>query len=109
MPKMPNNYFKYKYWNKSTPKLGLKIEDVENNGGAKVLTVEEGSAADKAGLKKDDIITEINGERVNNVNEMREQLNEEDDKGILNFKAKRNNAEMNFEVKIAKELNNADL
>ena len=112
MPKMhqfPNNYFKYKYWNKSTPKLGLKIEDIENNGGAKVLNVEEGSAADKAGLKKDDIITEINGEKVDNVDEIRDQLNEADDKESVHLKAKRNNTDMTFEIKISKQANSADL
>jgi serine protease Do len=109
MPNFPNTYYNYNFWNKNHPKLGIKIEDTENGSGAKILKVEEGSAADKAGLKKDDVITEINGEKVNNVDEIREQLNEENSKQSLNLKAKRNNAEMNFEVKIPKELNNADL
>lgn len=110
MPKMPNlpNY-KYKFWNNSNPKVGIKIEDTENGNGATILTVEEGSAADKAGLKRDDIITEINGEKVNNVDEIKEQLDEADSKESLNLKAKRNNAEMNFEVKIPKQRNSADL
>ena len=111
MPKMPNfpNTYSYNFWNKNHPKLGIKIEDTENKSGVKILNIEEGSVADKAGLKKDDIITEINGEKVNNVDEIREQLNEENSKESLNLKAKRNNAEMNFEVKIPKELNKADL
>ena len=109
MPNFPNADYNYKFWNKNTPKLGVKIEDTDNGGGAKILNVEEGSAADKAGLKKDDIITEINGEKVNNVDEIREQLNEANGKESLNLKAKRNNSEMNFEVKIPKQLNSADL
>ena len=109
MPNFPNTYYNYNFWNKNHPKLGIKIEDTENGSGVKILNVDEGSAADKAGLKKDDIITEINGEKVDNVDETREQLNEANDKESLNVKATRNNAEMNFEVKFPKELNKADL
>ncbi len=99
----------YNFWNNNNPKLGIKIQDTEDGKGAKVLNVEEGSAADKAGLKKDDIITKINGEEVNNVNDVREQMNEINDKDTFNIKAKRNNSEMNFDIKIAKQLNSADL
>ena len=110
MPKYPNSYYNYNFNNRSNPKLGLKIEDTENGTGAKVLNVEEGSAADKAGLKKDDIISEINGEKVTNVDEVREQLEEANDNTeSLTVKAKRNNAEMTFEIKIPRHLNSADL
>ena len=114
MPKMPNlpnyNYnYNYKFGEHNPPKLGVKIEDTENGTGAKILNVEEGSAADKAGLKKDDIITEIDGEKVNNVDDIKQQIDEADDKESLKLKANRNNAEMNFEIKIPKELNKADL
>ena len=40
-------------------KLGLKIQDTEEGGNVKIIDVEDSSAAQKAGLKKDDIITEI--------------------------------------------------
>ena len=53
--------------------------------------------------------TEINGEKVGNVDEIRDQLNDTDNKESIKLKAKRNNTEMNFEVKIPKEVNNADL
>lgn len=111
MPPMPrmnnNNFFKFRYDNK--PKLGLKIEDTENNSGVKILNVEEGSPADKAGLKKDDIITSFNGEKVNSVDEIMDKVNDSEENQNLTIKAMRNNSEMNFEVKIPKKLNNADL
>jgi len=109
MPKMNNNFFKFKYNNDSKPRLGLKIEDTENNNGVKIINVEEGSPADKAGLKKDDIITSFNGEKVSNVEELMDQVNDSEDKESLNIKAMRNSSEMNFEVKIPKKLNSADL
>ncbi len=53
------------------PRLGLEIQDVENGKGVKVLDVDDESAAEKAGLKKDDVITDIDGKAVNSVDELR--------------------------------------
>lgn len=108
MPKMNNNFFKFHY-NTDRPKLGLKIEDTENNIGVKVINVDEGSPADKAGLKKDDIISSFNGEKVNSVDELMDKVNDSEDKDSFNIKAMRNNSEMNFDIKIPKKLNSADL
>ncbi|MEP6584573.1 MAG: PDZ domain-containing protein [Ginsengibacter sp.] len=107
MPNLPNTYFKH--WSNSNIKLGVKVEDLPEDAGAKIISVEEGSAADKAGLKKDDIITEMNGEKISNVEEVRSQLMGAEDKDSFNLKAKRNNSEMNFEIKISKAVNSADL
>jgi serine protease Do len=108
MPGMQHQDFNF-FSDTDKPKLGVKIEDTENDNGVKVLSVEEGSAADKAGIKKDDIITELNGEKVTDVNDTRRQINEKPAGENLKIKAMRNNAEMNFEVKIPKQLNNANL
>ena len=111
MPKaynMPNRNFNF-FYDSDRPKLGLKIEDTEKGDGVKVLSVEDGSAADKAGIKKDDIITELNGEKVNDVNDASQQLRESTDNPNVKIKVMRNNSEMNFEAKIPKKLNSADL
>ncbi|MGH2647410.1 MAG: PDZ domain-containing protein, partial [Ginsengibacter sp.] len=108
MENLPKMNYKY-FFNHNSPKLGLKIQDTEDGKGAKVLEVETGSAAEKAGLQKDDIITNVNGEEVNDVNDVREQLNDLNDKDTFSIKAKRNNSEMNFDIKIPKQLNSADL
>ncbi len=60
--------------------LGVVIQDLEpgmgeffgvgNNRGALVASVMEGSAADKAGIKSDDIIVEIEGEPITGANEL---------------------------------------
>ncbi len=102
----PKSYFRY--FNNNV-KLGVKVEDAPDNAGAKIVNVEQGSAADKAGLKKDDIITEMNGEKVTNIDDVRSGLMDAEDKESYNLKAKRNNAEMNFEIKIPKPVNSADL
>ena len=97
-----------KFWMPGNKRLGVRIEDTENDGGAKITSVEEGSVAEKAGLKKDDIITDVAGKKVKNVNEVREEVLHTD-KANYTIKAKRNGTEMNFEVKIPKKTNSADL
>ena len=82
----------------------LKIEDTESGIGAKILEVEQGSAAEKSGLKKGDIITEMNGEKVNGVNDIRSQMRQSENKNDYKLKVKRNNNEMNVEIKIPKIL-----
>jgi serine protease Do len=92
------------------PKIGLKIQDVEEGTGVKVLDADKDSPAEKAGLKKDDIITEINGKKIDNTDDAREQLNDEGGvKNVYKIKAKRNGSEMNFDVKIPKKLKIANL
>lgn len=90
-------------------KLGLRIQDTEEEHGVKVLDVEENSAAATAGVKKDDIITEVGGVKVTNTDEVREQLMENAEKSSYNIKAKRNGNEMSFDIKIPKKLKTANL
>ena len=73
-------------------KLGLKIQDTEDGNGVKVLDAEKDSPADKAGLKKDDVVTEIGGKKVTNTDEAREELMQEnaENKSAYNIKATRN-------------------
>ena len=90
-------------------KLGLKIQDTEDGNGVKVLDVDDESPAAKAGLKKDDIVTEIGGKKVSNTDEVRNQLHENQEKASYNIKAKRNGSEMSFDIKIPKKLKTANL
>jgi serine protease Do len=89
------------------PKLGLKIQDVEEGDGVKVIEVEKETAAEKAGLKKDDIITEIGGKKIKNTDDAREELQPSEGKTAYNIKAKRNGTEMSFDVKVPKKIKTA--
>lgn len=91
------------------PKLGLKIQDTEEETGVKVLSVEENSSSAKAGMKADDVIVEIGGKKVLNTDDVREALHENESKSNYKIKAKRNGTEMNFDIKIAKKLKTANL
>jgi serine protease Do len=91
------------------PKLGLKIQDLEEGAGVKVLEVEAETAAAKAGLQKDDIITEIAGVKVENTDDAREQLMVNGQKNAYSIRAKRNNADITFDIKIPKKLKTINL
>lgn len=90
-------------------KLGLKIQDTEEGNGVKVLDADKDSPAEKAGLQKDDIVTEIGGVKINNTDDARDQLHENAEKSSYTIKAKRNGKEMSFEIKIPKKLKTANL
>ncbi len=90
-------------------KIGLKIQDTDEGGNVKVIEVEPESAAEKAGIMKDDIITEIGGKKVENTDDAREQLNPEEAKNAYTVKALRNGKAMTFEIKIPKKLKTANL
>jgi len=90
-------------------KLGLKVQDTEDGKGVKVLDVDTDSPAEKAGLKKDDIVTEIGGNKVSNTDEVREQLHKNAEKSTYTIKATRNGSNMTFDIKIPKKLKTANL
>jgi len=90
-------------------KIGLKIQDTEDGGNVKVINVEDSSAAATAGLKKDDLITEINGKKIENTDDAREELMPDEDKKSYKIKALRNGVEMSFDVKIPRKLKTANL
>ncbi|MBA2248584.1 MAG: PDZ domain-containing protein [Chitinophagaceae bacterium] len=97
------------YFTMGRARLGVRIEDTDNDTGAKITNVEEESVAEKAGLKKEDIITEVDGKKVKDVNEVRKELAGMKERSSYSIKVRRNNSEMNFEIKIPKRINNADL
>ncbi len=90
-------------------KIGLKIQDIEEGNGVKVINVEDSSAAATAGIKKDDIITEIDGKKVENTDDAREQLAPDEDKKLYKVKVNRGGTELSFDIKIPKKLKTANL
>ena len=89
-------------------KLGLKIQDIEDGEHVKIIGIEDSSAAALAGLQKDDIITEIDGKKINNTDDAREQLVPEEGKKLYKLKILRNKQEINIDVKIPRTLKTAN-
>jgi serine protease Do len=91
------------------PRLGARIQETENGTGVKVLEVTEDSPAEKSGIKKDDVITEIDGNAVKNADDAREQISKTRDKASYNVKLLRNGSPMTIEVKIPRKLKTTNL
>jgi serine protease Do len=91
------------------PRLGIKAQDTEDGKGAKVLDVDDESAAEKAGIKEDDIITEFDGKKVNSAEELANAAREAKDKAAVKITFNRNGKSQTVEVKTPKKLKTATL
>lgn len=115
MPPMPDG-FSYNGDNKELfissfkkQKLGIKIQDTEEGNGVKILDVDTDSPAATAGVLKDDILTELNGKKITNTDEAREQLQANLENNNYPLKVKRNGTEITLNVKIPKKLKTVNL
>lgn len=90
-------------------KLGLKIQDTENEKGVQILEVADSSLAANAGLIKGDLITQIDGQNINNTDEARMKLHEIEGRPSYFIKLLRKSKEMQVEIKTPKPLKTADL
>ena len=61
--------------------LGVMTDPTSEKEGALIRDITPGSAAEKAGLKKGDLITSVNGKRVKDAKDLAEEIGEEHDPG----------------------------
>lgn len=94
---------------KRGPKLGATIQDTEDGKGVTVDDVDAESPAAKSGLLKGDVITDINGKKINNVGDARTAMREATDKNTWTIVVQRGGKPVTIEVKIPKELKKAEL
>lgn len=98
-------YFFYR----NRAKLGVSIQDTEDDKGVTVTEVDADSPASKNGIQKNDIITEINGKKVTGVNEAKEAMHEQADQKTWTIQLLRDGKPVTVEIKIPKELKKSDL
>lgn len=91
------------------PQLGIRIQDTEAANGVTVLEVNEGSPAQKAGIKTDDLITAIDGKEIKDTDEAREALQTVREKSTYSLRLKREGKTMEMQVQIPKKLKKATL
>jgi serine protease Do len=91
------------------PKLGIGIEDVSEGAGAKVLEVTEGSAAAKAGIVKNDVITAFDGAAINDVAALQEKAAQLKAGDAITIKLTREGKTKEVTVKIPKKLKKANI
>ncbi len=96
-------------WSGGGPKLGVSVQDTEDGKGVNVIDVDEDGNAAKAGIKENDIITEVDGKAVNSADEIAKMIKESRNKGSVKIKLIRNGKTETVEVKIPKKLKSADL
>lgn len=96
-------------WSGGSPKLGLSVQDTDNGKGVKVIEVDEESNAAKAGIKNDDIVTEVDGKAINSTDDIVKVIKESKDKNSVMIKLNRSGKTMTIEVKMPKKIKTADL
>lgn len=90
-------------------KLGLKIQDTEKENGVRILQVSPGSAAEKAGMKADDLVVEIDGKSIKNTDDARIQLKEAGNKHTYPVVIDRNGQRVQIDIKFPKPLKTTNL
>lgn len=95
---------------RSTPRIGIEAEDLSGqlgayfgapgNTGILVREVRDGSAAEKAGLKAGDVITQVDGKAVHTLADLREELRSKADQKSVSIEVLRKGATMNLPVAI---------
>jgi len=93
----------------SKPKLGMAIEDTEDSKGVKVTDVDDETPAYKAGVKKEDLITSINGKNITSVDEIREALKNLKEGDTVKAGITRAGKAQTIDIKLPKKLKTADL
>jgi serine protease Do len=91
------------------PKFGMSIQDYEDGDGVQVNEVEENSSAAKGGLKKGDIIVEVDGQAVKSVDSLKNSLGDLKDKTSVEMKILRDGKPQALNIRVPKKIKTADL
>ncbi len=91
------------------PRMGIQVQDTEDGKGVKVLGVNEESPSDKAGLKEDDIITQVNGKNITSVDDLKEAVKDGKEGDTFKVTYTRNGQSQTADVKYPKELKTTNL
>lgn len=90
-------------------RLGVKAQDTEEGKGVKVLDIDEESIAEKAGLKKDDIIIEFDGKTINDTDALAKAARDSREKASVTVKFTRDGKSQTAELKTPKKLKTTNL
>lgn len=107
MPDFDRNNFAFS-WNQK-PRLGIGLQDTDDDAGVKVLYVEEESAAYKAGLEENDIITTVNSTNITSTEDLKKMVKDAKPGDSFSVTYKRDGQTKTTTVKFPKELKTIDL
>lgn len=108
-PFLMNPYRMNPYMNNNNPKIGVSVEDRANGEGVLVQDVTENSAAQKAGIEKDDIITSFNSKEISNVDDLLNAIAEAKNKENVSLDILRSGVKRQISLKMPKNLKKRDL
>ena len=92
-----------------SPKIGLQVQDAEDGKGVTILSVDDSSAAQKAGLKTGDQITAVDGETVKDAEDLADKVGDAHDKISIKATVLRSGTSQDIEIRIPRKLKKADL
>jgi serine protease Do len=95
-------------WSGSGRSLGLRVQETDDSVGVKVLDVSEGSLAATAGIRENDVVTEIDGKAIRSTRDCAEAMQGAREKNNYNIRLLRGGSPMTVEVKIPKKLKKAE-
>ncbi len=93
----------------ATPKIGLQVEDRADADGVLVNDVKDKSAADEAGILKNDVLVKVGDKEINSVDELMQQLQANATKKTIEMQVKRNGALKNVVLTLPKNLKKKEL
>jgi serine protease Do len=91
------------------PRLGISIEDTETADGVKITNVAENSPAAKSGLLENDIIVQVNDQKIKEVDALKPIIKDAKEGTSFTFQVKRNKELKTILVKLPKKLKTANL
>lgn len=95
-------------WGYNGRQLGLRVQETDDSVGVKVLDVAAGSLAATAGVKENDIVTEIDGKAIRSTRDCADAMRDAREKNNYMIRLKRGGTPMSVEVKIPKKLKKAE-
>jgi serine protease Do len=108
MPRQPRmNGMEFSY--NRRPRLGLEIQDLEEGKGVKVLDVDEETPAAKAGLQKNDTISEIDGKPISSVDDLKSKVKDLKEGETIKITYTRAGKTQSTEIKFPKKIKTAEL
>lgn len=86
---------------KARPRIGLRLGDSEGGKGVRILHVEPGSPADKAGLMEGDLIVRIGDRKVRHTDDAREMLQQDRKSDEVSLTIQRNGHSLERKVDLS--------
>jgi serine protease Do len=108
MPPMPMKP-DFNFMPNNKPMLGVQIEELNDNSGVKINEVNSNSPAEKAGLEKGDILTQIDGNAVKSIEDLKKALSNKTVGSSVEISYLRNGKKHNATVVFPKPIKKATL